>query len=148
MAIMVVTGHQGKYIDEEDFVKYLSYTRNWIPPDYARRLFKTCVAANLLKKEGDKYTPNFEFKGALPLDFKVTKKFVDEHTITADLFTEMLDYISKARDTHRKNVLIEINRIKKDAVYINVEVAALIYCKMYGIKFKDYLEKVRQKLVV
>ncbi|NPA74648.1 MAG: DUF2240 family protein [Euryarchaeota archaeon] len=146
--IMVVTGHRGRKIDEEDFVRFLSYTKNWIPPDYARRLFKVCVQMKLLKKDGDKYVPSFEYSGTIPLDFRVTKKMVDKYSEVEDVFTRLLDHISKYLNIHRKEALMEINRIKKETIYISVEVAALIYCKIHNVPCEEYYPYVERKLVV
>jgi hypothetical protein len=146
--IAAVVGHQGKRIDEDDFVKYLSYTRNWIPPNQARRLFAACVQAGLLARDGDKYVPTFTYSGAIPLDFRVTESFVEKYTVQEDLFTGLLDHMSRKLGVHRKEVLMEINRIKKKVGYITIEVAALIYCKMVGLGCEEYYAKVKSKLVV
>jgi len=148
LAVMSVVRNRGKVITEDDFVNYFSYTKNWIAPDYARKLFRICLDANLLKKSGSGYTPNFEFTGMIPLDFKLTEAMVDKYTVQDEVFTVMLDRICNEKGIGRKEVLMHINRIKKEAKYITIEVATLIYCKIENINCTDYYKTVEKRLVV
>ncbi len=147
-AIMSVIRSKGSEIDEKDFVQYFSYMKNWMPPAMARKLFRTCVDAKLLVKKGEKYVPNFEPVGTIPLDFKITEDMVEKYTIPEDLFTVMLDKICSELNISRKNALIEINRIKREAIYITIEVATLIYCKIKALGCEEYYDTVEKKLVV
>ena len=148
LSVISVIRNKGKEIDSEDFVRYFSYTKNWIPPDASRKLFMICIKANLLKKSGNKYVQNFEFDGVIPLDFKLTEDIVNRYLVREDVFTTMLDYICQTKGIPRKEALVKINQIKKDTIYVSVEVAALIYCKIEGIDCTDYYDEVEKKLVV
>ncbi len=148
LAVMSVVRNRGNEIDEEDFVKFLSYTKNWISPDSARKLFKTCVEANLLEKKGEKYVPTLELDGIIPLDFKITEEMVDKYTVPQDIFTVMLDKICKEIKINRKEALMKINRIKKEARYVTIEVATLIYCKIEGVRCDEFYSTVEKKLVI
>ncbi len=148
LAIMSVVRNRGREISEDDFVQFLSYTKNWIPPDYARRLFRTCVDANLLVKEGDKYVPSFEYKGVIPLDFRVTEEMVDKYSSREDIFTRLLDRIQSEKGISRREALIKINEIKNEARYVNMEVATMIFCRMKGVDCSDFYDEVERKLVV
>ncbi len=134
-------------LKEEDFVNILSYERRWLPPHQARRAFKTCVDANLLKKENEHYVPTFEIKGfIIPLDFIFTSEDSEKYTIKEDVFTLMLDYICEKSGKSRKEVLMEINAIKNEVGYISVEVAALIYCKENNMDCSQFYEDVEKKI--
>jgi hypothetical protein len=146
--IVYIVRSRGKELDEEDFVQFLSYIKGWISPDEARRLFRACVDANLLEKKGDKYVPTFEYKGVIPLGFKVTKEMVDKLTVEDTISAKILDRITKEGGVSRRNALFAINEIKKEARYITLEVAALIYCKMLGLDCTDYYDEVERMLVV
>jgi len=148
LAVMSVIRFVGESVSEEDFVRYFSYTKNWIPPEYSRRLFRVCVEANLLKKKGDRYVPNFEFSGVIPLDFRVTEEMVDKYSVQEDIFTIMLDKICREKGMGRREALMEINRIKKEARYITTDVATLIYCRIVGVDCSEYYDIVEKKLVV
>ncbi len=148
LAVMFVVRNRGNEIDEGDFVNFLSYTKNWISPESARRLFKTCIDANLLEKKGKKYVPTFELDGIIPLDFKITEDMVEKYSISQDIFTIMLDKICKEKKINRKEALMKINRIKKEAIYITIEVATLIYCKIQGIQCEEFYSDVEKKLVI
>lgn len=146
--IIYITRSRGKELTEEDFVQFFSYTKNWIPPDYARRLFRACVDANLLDKKGDKYVPTFDLKGTIPLDFRVTIDMVDSLTAVEDISTRIIDRITKYTGMSRKEVIFKINEIKSEARYINLDVASLICCKVLGVDCSDYYDEVERKLVV
>ncbi len=148
LAVMSVIRNRGKVITEDDFVKYFSYTKNWIAPDYARKLFRICVDAGLLKKSGEGYTPSFEFSGMIPLDFKLNEAIVDKYTVQDEVFTVMLDRVCNDKGISRKEALMHINRIKKEARYITIEVATLIYCRIEDINCTDYYDVVEKRLVV
>ncbi len=148
LAIMSVVRSRGREVSEDDFVQFLSYTKNWIPPDYARRLFRTCVDANLLVKKGDKYVPNFEYKGVIPLDFRVTEDMVDKYSVREDVFTRILDKIQRETGLSRRDALLLINEVKNEARYVNMEVATLIFCKMKGVDCSEFYDEVERRLVV
>jgi len=148
LAIVAVTRSMGKEIDENSFVHYFSYVKNWISPGYARRLFKACVDANLLNREGNKYKPNFEFKGVIPLDFKITPEIVDKYTVREDVFTRILDKICEEEKIERKEALSRVNGVRNEIRFVNVEVAALIYCREREIKCDDFYDEVERKLVM
>ncbi len=148
LAVVSILRTMGREMDEESFVKYFSYGKSWISPVYARRLFKACIDANLLKKEGDKYVPNFEFKGVIPLDFRITPEIVDKYTVKEDVFTRILDKICHEEGIERKDALSRVNKVRNEIKFVNVEVASLIYCRERGIECKEFYEEVERKLVM
>ena len=146
--IIYIVRNRGRALTEDDFVQFLSYTKNWIGPESARRLFRTCVDANLLVKEGDRYVPTFDIKGTIPLDFKVTEEMVDKLTVVEEISTKIIDRITNSTGASRREVLFKINEIKKEARYVTLEVASLIYCKMLDVDCSDFYDEVERKLVV
>ncbi len=148
-AVVYLVGKGKKKIVEEDFVKIFSYDMGWIPPDYARRLFKACVDAKLLQKKNEHYEPTFEIGViSLPLDFRISKDDVDRYTTNVDVFTLILDYITKMLKISRRDALMEINRIKRDVKYITIDIASLIYCKENSLDCSQYYDMVERKLVM
>ncbi len=148
LAVMSVVRSMGKRLNEDSFVRYFSYTKNWISPAYSRKLFKICVDSGLLKKDGDSYVPTFEFSGTIPLDFRIDEKTVDKYTVQGEIFTLMLDKLCRVRRMGRREALMNINKIKKDARYINIEVATLIFCKVNNVDCSEYYDMVERRLVV
>ena len=148
LAVVSVMRTIGREMDEESFVKYFSYRKNWISPAYARRLFKACVDANLLKKEKDKYVPNFEFKGVIPLDFRIMPDIVDKYSLREDIFTRILDRICKMEKIERREALKRVNDVRNEIRFVNIEVAALIYCRERGIDCNEFYNDVERKLVM
>ncbi len=145
--IAYVAKKKGKRIKEEDFVNTLSYDRNWVAPQSARRLFKVCVDANLLSKKNEHYEPTFELKGfILPLDFHVDESDVKEYFVEQDVFTQLLDYICNTTGKERREVLMELNEIKNEMKYITIEIAALIYCKKNNIDCSQFYDSVEGKI--
>ena len=148
MAVMMVVKNRGRELTERDFVQYYSYIKNWIPPAYARRLFRICYESGLLKKEGEKYIPNFEFSGVIPIDFQITEEIVDKYSAKSDILARIIDRICQETGMPRRDVIIGITQIKGEAKYINMEVAALIYCKINGIDCSQFYDDVEMRLVV
>ncbi len=148
LAVVSVMRTMGKKMDENAFVNYFSYRRNWISPEYARRLFKACVDANLLRKEGDKYVPNFEFHDVIPLDFQITPEIVDKYTVREDVFTRILDKICDTRKIERRDALMRVNEVRNQLRYVSIEVAALIYCRENGIPCDEFYNEVEKKMVM
>lgn len=133
---------------EEDFVKILSYDRGWLPPNQARRAFATCVDANLLEKKNEHYEPTFEIKGfIIPLDFIFTKEDSERYSVKEDVFTLLLDHICRITGKKRKEVLMDINAIKREMSCITIEIAALIYCKENNIDCSQFYDNVEKKII-
>ncbi len=145
--IAYVVKKRGKKLKEEDFVNILSYDRKWIPPASSRSLFKVMLDANLLKKNGDYYEPNFEIKGlVLPLDFSVSEDDVSKYFKKEDVLTRIIDYLTEKRGIERREILMDINSIKNEMKYITIEVAALIYCKENEIDCSQFYKDVEEKI--
>ena len=148
LAVVSVMRTMGREMNEESFVKYFSYRKSWISPAYARRLFKACLDANLLRKEGENYVPDFEFKGVIPLDFRITPDIVDKYAVQEDVFTRILDKICEEEGMERKDALSTVNSVRNEIRFVNVEVAALIYCRERGIECEEFYDDVERKLVM
>jgi len=145
--IAYVVKKRGKNLKEEDLVNVLSYDRKWIPPASSRALFKVMLDANLLKKNGDHYEPNFEIKGlVLPLDFSVSEEDVAKYFKKEDVLTRIIDYLTEKTGRERREILMDINSIKNEMKYITIEVAALIYCKENEIDCSQFYNDVREKI--
>ncbi len=148
-AVIYLIAKGKKKIAEEDFVKIFSYDTGWIPPDYARRLFRACLDAKLLQKKNEHYEPAFEIRTiSLPLDFRISTDDVDRYTTNVDVFTLILDHITKKMKISRRDALMEINKIKRDVKYITIDVASLIYCKEKSLDCTQYYDMVEKKLVM
>ena len=147
LAVVSVTRTMGREIREDTFVQYFSYKRGWLSPSDARKLFKICVDAKLLKKEGDYYVQNFEFRGVIPLDFKITKDMIEKYTPREDVLTLLLDRICEVEGIERREALMRVNRVKGDLKYVTIDVAALIYCRERGIDCEEFYDEVEKKLV-
>ncbi len=135
-------------LKEEDFVNILSYQRNWLPPERAREVFHVSVELGLLEKKDEEYEPTFEVKGLIiPLDFIFQEGDLERYRVREDVFTRILDHICRATGRSRKDVLMEINSIKKEMRYVAVDVAALIYCKEHNIGCSQFYEEVEKKIL-
>ncbi len=145
--IAFIVKKRGREIVENDFVNVLSYDMKWIAPSSSRALFRVCIDANLLKKEGEKYVPTFEIKGLiLPLDFKVSEEDVKKYFTQEDVFTKIMDFLASNLQESRRDILMEINNIKNQLKYVSIEVAALIYCKENGLDCSRFYDDVEKKI--
>ena len=135
-----------KELEERDFVNVLSFKRNWVSPDAAKKLFRVCIDAKLLREENGKYVPNFEAsKVILPLDFIISEEDVEKYSLEKDLFSEILDTIV-ASGMDRGEAIIEINSVKNELRYVTIEVAALVFCKEKGIDCTHFYRRVEEKI--
>ena len=145
--VVYIFGKGKREMNEEDFVRIISYDAGWIPPEYSRRLFRACVDAKLLKKKNEHYVPAFEIEGiTLPLDFSISVEDVEKYTATEDVFTEILEYITQNMKISRRDALMKINEIKRKTKYVTIDVAALIYCKENSLDCSKFYDLVERKL--
>ncbi len=134
-------------LSPEDFPNILSFGKNWIEPEMARKLFQICIDAGLLEERDGSYFPTFEISGfILPLDFSVTEEDVKKYSLGSDVFTEILDHICSSSGMERRDVIMEVNSIKKEMEYVTIEVAALILCKEMGIDCSKFYRRVEEKI--
>lgn len=130
-------------LSEKEFVFSASMDLRWFSPKEAQRLMEAGLTGGYLERRDGRLVPTFDFSDvSVPLDYKPPKEALDEVSKKhADLFTEIVEAIVKARSVPKREVVSRVNR-EQEMLGIDIEPAALLVASTYGIQMDlDYLQR-------
>ena len=143
-SIAVLYKSKGKEeLSEKEFVFSASMDLRWFSPKEAQRLMEAGISGGYLEKRDGRLVPTFDFSGvSVPVDYRPPKEALDEVSRkNADLFTEIVEAIVKARSVPKREVVSRVNR-EQEMLGIDIEPAALLVASTYGIQMDiDYLQR-------
>lgn len=133
-------------LTEKEFIFSASMDLRWFPPKEAQKLLQVGVDAQLLILENGKVRPNFDISQIeIPLDFVPTEDMFKVEPKKEDLFLRILDKISKEAGKERKVLISRINEIQ-ERMELEIEVAALLAGKEFGVDLSDFYDIVEKEI--
>lgn len=129
----------------------LSMQLNWFTPDDAKLFINKTIEEELIKKEKDLLSPNFDYKNiAVPVGFSPSKMVFEEKTEIPKkkekkLINKILNILSEKTKIDEKELLSKIKELEKEK-NITLEVAALLIGKEYNVTLKDYFGEVESSI--
>lgn len=145
-SIAVLYRRKGKEVlTEKEFVFSASMDLRWFSPKDAQKLLDAGLAGGLLKRVDGNLLPTFDFgRIDVPIDYRPDSKMLKNATIATrskDLFSEMVDTISRSRSVPKREVVSRVNK-KQEKLGIDIEPAVLLVAYDYGLDVGgSYLER-------
>jgi hypothetical protein len=150
-SIAVLYRRKGKEVlTEKEFVFSASMDLRWFSPKDAQKLLDAGLAGGLLKKVDGNLLPTFDFgRIDVPIDYKPNTKMLNDATVrpARDLFSEMVDTISRSRSVPKREVVSRVNK-KQERMGIDIEPAVLLVAYDYGLDVGgSYLERATNEVL-
>lgn len=150
-SIAVLYRRKGKEVlTEKEFVFSASMDMRWFSPKDAQKLLDAGLAGGLLKKVDGNLLPTFDFgRIDVPIDYKPNTKMLNDATVrrARDLFSEMVDTISRSRSVPKREVVSRVNK-KQEKMGIDIEPAVLLVAYDYGLDVGgSYLERATNEVL-
>lgn len=140
--LALVFKRKGKSVlSEKEFVFSVSMDYRWFTPKEAQRLLEVGLKSGLITRIDGLIKPTFDYKKVeIPINFKPSKKVLEEAKEEPSLFPRILNRITTA-GIPRREAVARINRIQ-ERLGVDVEVAALAYAKEVGINIDELIDEV------
>ena len=145
MALAQLFNKKGKSsLTEKEFVFAASLDLRWFTPKEAQKFLDISVESELLALDGDKVKPTFDYKSVeIPKGYSPTNDLLQTSAKPKGIFLKLVDQISTEKDIPSKDVISQVNHTQ-DRMGIDVEVAALIVARQYGIDISEHIDKVEE----
>ncbi len=127
---------------ESELINLLSIRTRFFTPEQTKEFIKIAINQKCLKYENDLYTITCSLSSInLPIDYKPDYEKMKEEISEEDIFIDLINYIIEYGKMNKKEVLMEINKIRENNPIISSEVAALLLAKTKGLNIDKFLDK-------
>ena len=133
-------------LTEKDFVFAASLDLRWFVPKDAQRFLDVCMESELLSMDGGRIKPTFDYKNLeIPVGYTPTKELLQASVKPKGIFLKIVDLISIEKEIPNKDIISAINQTQ-DRMKIDVEVAALIVARQYGMDISEYIDQIEENI--
>ncbi len=133
-------------LTEKEFVFAASLDLRWYTPKEAQAFLDIGVESELLALDGNKVKPTFDYKSVnVPRGYAPTTELLQASVKPKGIFLKIVDQISTSKDIPSKDVISLVNQAQ-DRMGVDVEVAALIVARKYGLDISEYLDSVEEDI--
>ncbi|MDH7509278.1 MAG: DUF2240 family protein [Methanomassiliicoccales archaeon] len=139
--LALVFKRKGKSVlSEKELVFSVSMDYRWFTPKEAQKLLEIGLKKGLLTKIDGLIKTTFDYKKVeIPINFKPSKKVLEDVKEEPSLFSKILNRITAA-GISRREAVARINKIQ-ERLAIDVEVAALAFAKEVGVNIDDLIDE-------
>ncbi len=132
-------------LSEQELVLSASMDLGWFSPDEAKQLIEVCLELKLLKETENGLEPTFEYKAiSIPIDFSPSKSILEVKS-QEPLLLSIVRSIDEKTNLGRNSIMAEINK-KQSALDVEIEVAAILIAKNYGVDIFGFLREAESEL--
>ena len=133
-------------LTEKEFVFAASLDLRWFTPKDAQKFLDISTESELLMMDGDRLKPTFDYKSVeVPKGYAPTVELLQASVKPKGIFLKVVDQISTEKEIPSKDVISLVNQTQ-DRMNIDVEVAALIVARQYGVDVSEYIDKVEEDI--
>ena len=133
-------------LTEKEFVFAASLDLRWFTPKEAQKFLDIGIESELLALDGDKVKATFDYKGVnIPKGYAPNTELLQSSVKPKGVFLKIVDQISTSKDIPSKDIISLVNQTQ-DRMGIDVEVAALIVARRYGMNISEYLDSVEEDI--
>ena len=133
-------------LTEKEFVFAASLDLRWYTPKEAQAFLDIGVESELLALDGNKVKPTFDYKSVnVPRGYAPNTELLQASVKPKGIFLKVVDQISTSKDIPSKDVISLVNQTQ-DRMGVDVEVAALIVARKYGLDISEYLDSVEEDI--
>ena len=127
-------------LSEKELILSVSMDLGWFSPDDAKQLIKVCLELKLLNRIENGLTPSFDYKSLpIPIDFNPSKNILRLES-QEPLLLSIVRGIDAKTELGRNKIMAEVNK-KQDALEVEIEVAAILVAKKYGVDISGFLRE-------
>ena len=127
-------------LSEKELILSASMDLGWFSPDDAKQLVDVCLELKLLKGVENGFTPTFDHKSlSIPIDFTPGKNILQLES-QEPLLLSIVRNIDEKTQLGRNKIMAEVNK-KQDALGVEIEVAAILIAKKYGVDVSGFLRE-------
>ena len=130
----------------------LSIELNWFTPDDAKLFINQSISENLLKKEKEELSPNFDFhKIEVPIGFSPSKQVFQEKVELPEdkdevLIDKLINTLVNKTKLDEQTIISQIREIEEKR-NIKIEIAALLFGKEHNVSMDDYFEEIEKEII-
>lgn len=129
---------------ESEIINMLSIRSRFFTPDQTKEFINIALEQKCLKYENEVYTITCSLSTIdLPIDYRPDFSSLKDQISEEDIFIEAINYIIENLKMSKKEVLMEINRIKEKNPLISSQVAVLVLAKTKGLNIDKFLNKMQ-----
>jgi len=148
--ITAIFRRKGKeLLGEHEFVYAASMDLHWFKPRDAQKLLEVALREGLLKLSSGMLSPTFELvdDGMKP-DYRPSDNLIESHSKpeAKDPFTDITGKIATVTKLPKKEIVAKINKAR-EKMNVEVEVAALLVARGYGIDVLEEIAMVEQRIL-
>ncbi|MCK5024535.1 MAG: DUF2240 family protein [Thermoplasmata archaeon] len=133
-------------LTEKEFVFAASLDLRWFTPKEAQKFLDISMENKLLVLDGEKVKPTFDYKGVeIPKGYAPAIELLQSSVKPKGIFLKIVDQISTEKDMPSKEVISAVN-LTQDRMNIDVEVAALIVARQYGVDISEYIDQIEEEI--
>ena len=133
-------------LTEKEFVFAASLDLRWFTPKEAQKFLDIGMESELLALDGDSIKATFDYKSVnVPKGYAPTTELLQSSVKPKGVFLKIVDQISTTKDIPSKDVISLVNQTQ-DKMGVDVEVAALIVARKYGLDISEYLDSVEEDI--
>ncbi len=128
---------------ESEIINLLSMKTRFFTPDQTKEFINIALDQKCLKYENEIYKITCSLSSIdLPIDYRPDFSSLKTQSTEEDIFIEAINYMLENLKMSKKEVLMEINRIKEKNPLISSQVAALLLAKTKGLNIDKFLDKI------
>ena len=132
-------------LSEKELILSVSMDLGWFSPDEAKQLVNVCLELRLLSRTENGFKPNFDYKAlTIPIDFTPSKSILQLES-QEPLLLSIVRTIDKTTGIGRNNLMAEINK-KQNTLDVEIEVAAILVAKKYGVDISGFLREAEAEI--
>lgn len=133
-------------LTEKEFVFAASLDLRWFTPKEAQKFLDISMENKLLVLDGEKVKPTFDYKGVeIPKGYAPAIELLQSSVKPKGIFLKIVDQISTQKNMPSKEVISAVN-LTQDRMNIDVEVAALIVARQYGVDISEYIDQIEEEI--
>ena len=135
-------------LTEKDFVFAASLDLRWFSPKDAQKLLDIGLDSELLQRDGDQIAPTFDHKGVkIVSGFTPSPDILRTAVQPKGVFMKVVDEITTQKGVDKTVAISRINEVQ-DRMNVDIEVAALIVARSYGVDISAHLDTVEEAVAV
>lgn len=133
-------------LSEKELVLSASLDLGWFSPQEAKQFVEVCLKLKLLTREENGLKPSFDYKShSIKIDFTPSKNILLLES-QEPLLLAIVRNIEEKTQLARSAVMAEINK-KQDGLDIEIEVAAILIAKKYGLDISGFLREAEVEII-
>ena len=146
-ALAIIFKRKGRdHLTAQEIALAASMDYHWFDHTSAKKLVSLAEELRLIRRDGDSYTPNFNYRAIEPtLDFSPGKEMLEKHYPKENIFPRIFNETTSRYNLSRQEFMKRVNEIK-EKTGTDIEVAALLVLSGMEADISRYIPDVETEL--